>query len=157
MRYAAAVAAYHRSDTTALAVLAASLRRRADSVGGQRPKARVGAGAAGGLLLVRTGATDSGLVVLRQAAELDETLPILGPALLPARELLAGVLLDVGRSADAVAAYESALLRTPGRTSTLRGRAAAAEATGDSAGAARFRLWAERNIRPATARALSGR
>jgi len=66
----------------------------------------------------------------RAAAELEEMTgkhPVTpGPAL-PARELLGDLLLEIGRPAEALAAYEASLREEPGRFNTLYGAARAAE------------------------------
>jgi tetratricopeptide (TPR) repeat protein len=52
-------------------------------------------------------------------------------AVLPARELLGDLLLDLGRAAEALKEYESSLARSPGRFNSLAGAARAAERAGD--------------------------
>jgi hypothetical protein len=64
--------------------------------------------------------------------------PVTPGELLPARELEADLLLEVGQYARARAAYEATLRREPGRARSLFGAARAAELSGD-AGAARAR------------------
>jgi tetratricopeptide (TPR) repeat protein len=57
---------------------------------------------------------------------------------LPARELLADMLLELGRPADALVEYEAALDRSPNRFNSLYGAGRAAELSRDAAGAARY-------------------
>jgi hypothetical protein len=54
-------------------------------------------------------------------------------AILPARELLGDLLIELRRPADALAAYERSLTQAPRRLNTLAGAAHAAELAGDSA------------------------
>jgi hypothetical protein len=60
-----------------------------------------------------------------------------GP-LAPARELLGDLLLELGRPADALAAYRRTLAREPGRFRALHGAWRAATAAGDRAAAAGY-------------------
>ncbi|HEU4452983.1 MAG TPA: tetratricopeptide repeat protein, partial [Longimicrobium sp.] len=76
----------------------------------------------------------------REAAELEETVekhPVTPGPLLPARELEAELLMELGRPADAQRAYEQTLRREPNRARALFGAARAAEAAGDRAAARR--------------------
>jgi len=76
----------------------------------------------------------------RQAAELEETVekhPVTPGPLLPARELEAELLMELGRPADAQRSYEQTLRREPNRARTLFGAARAAERAGDRAAARR--------------------
>ena len=52
---------------------------------------------------------------------------------LPARELEGDLLMELGRPAEALAAYEKTLEREPNRARTLFGAARAAERAGDAA------------------------
>jgi tetratricopeptide (TPR) repeat protein len=80
------------------------------------------------------------LRLAERAAALEETVekhPVTPGPILPARELLGDLLLEVGRSADAFVAYETTLKREPNRARTLFGAARAAELAGDGAAARR--------------------
>jgi Flp pilus assembly protein TadD len=55
----------------------------------------------------------------------------------PAAELYGEILLEAGRPAEAIEAFEQALLRTPKRTPSLAGLGAAAAGAGDAARARR--------------------
>ncbi|MBI3082661.1 MAG: tetratricopeptide repeat protein [Gemmatimonadetes bacterium] len=55
--------------------------------------------------------------------------------MLPAREVLADLLLDAGRYAEARSAYEAVLKKEPGRARSVFGAARAAELAGDGAAA----------------------
>ena len=71
--------------------------------------------------------------LLTQAAELDERVgkhPVTPGAVLPPRELLGDLLLELGRPAEALAAYEAALVGAPNRLNGLLGAMRAAEGAG---------------------------
>jgi Tfp pilus assembly protein PilF len=77
--------------------------------------------------------------LMRAAADLDDATekhPVTPGAVLPAREQLGELLLEIGRPREALAEYEAALKRAPRRLGGLYGAARAAALTGDS-GAAR--------------------
>ncbi len=59
--------------------------------------------------------------------------PVTPGAVLPARELLGDLLLELNRPADAARAYEASLRQAPGRARSLFGLARAAEQAGDLA------------------------
>lgn len=90
--------------------------------------------------LFATGKHDAALTRLRAAAERqdagDKSAISPGP-LAPARELLAEMLLDAGRPADALREFEAVLRREPGRLRSMAGAATAAKAAGDAAVAQR--------------------
>ena len=54
-------------------------------------------------------------------------------SMLPPRELLGDMLLEAGRPAEALVAYDAALREAPNRFNGLYGAARAAQLTGDSA------------------------
>jgi tetratricopeptide (TPR) repeat protein len=75
----------------------------------------------------------------REAAALEDTFekhPVTPGPILPARELEADLLLELGRPADALRAYEATLAKEPNRARSLFGVARAAEQAGDAATAA---------------------
>ena len=82
-----------------------------------------------------------GIAELRAAADAadatDKSAVSPGP-LAPARELLGFMLLDAGRAAEALAAFEANLEKEPNRFRGLYGAGQAAEAAGDRVKAARF-------------------
>ena len=82
---------------------------------------------------------DSAAVELaREGAELEETVekhPVTPGPLLPARELEGDLLMELGRPAEALRAYEATLDREPNRARTIYGAARAAEKSGDTAAA----------------------
>jgi tetratricopeptide (TPR) repeat protein len=74
------------------------------------------------------------LELMRAAAgkeDLSEKSSVSPGRLIPARELLGDMLLEDGRPAEALAAYETSQKRDPKRFRTLWGAARAAEASGD--------------------------
>jgi tetratricopeptide (TPR) repeat protein len=78
--------------------------------------------------LYAEGKKDDALKMLRAAAEKEDADP---PEVgLPAREMLADMLLDMNRNADALAEYQATLKGTPNRFDSLYGAAHAAELSG---------------------------
>ena len=78
--------------------------------------------------------TARALRLAKEAADLEdqtEKHPVTPGEILPARELYADLLLELGRPADAQAAYEATLQREPNRARSLYGAARAAELAGD--------------------------
>jgi len=76
------------------------------------------------------------LRLAREAADLEETVekhPVTPGPLLPARELEADLLLELGKHAEALQSYEKTLQREPRRARALFGAARAAELGGDAA------------------------
>jgi tetratricopeptide (TPR) repeat protein len=98
--------------------------------------------AAAGILARAEGRDAEALDLLRAGADLDEKTgkhPVTPGTILPPRELLGEVLLETGRPADALAAYEAALRDAPDRLNSLAGAAHAADAAGQAARAAELR------------------
>jgi hypothetical protein len=87
------------------------------------------------------GRRDQGLAQMRAAADAedgtDKSAVSPGP-LAPARELLGYMLLQAGRPADALQAFEASITKEPNRFRGLSGAGRAAEAAGDHARAAEF-------------------
>lgn len=86
------------------------------------------------------GQRDSALAVLKQAGEIEQSLPVeFGPpmTLKPPHEAAGELLLEMARFADAEAAFTLALARTPRRTSSLLGLARALKGQGKLDEAAR--------------------
>ena len=87
------------------------------------------------------GRANDGIAELRAAADAedatDKSAISPGP-LAPARELLGYMLLDAGRSSEALAAFEASMKKEPNRFRGLYGAARAAEAAGDGRKAAAF-------------------
>jgi tetratricopeptide (TPR) repeat protein len=131
-------AAAARGEVDALTVLADSLTARRDTywamiVGAQRRAAEA-------WLARAEGDDERALRLAQEAAELEETVekhPVTPGPLLPARELLGDLLLELRRPAEARQAYEATLRREPNRARALFGAARAAELAGDGAAARR--------------------
>ena len=90
-------------------------------------------------LTYENGRHEDALAMMQDAAALEastEKHPVTPGEVLPARELLGDMLLDMGRYAEARAAYEQALERSPNRFNGLYGAGRAAELSGDVQGAA---------------------
>jgi len=103
-------------------------------------------GQAAAALAEAQGKRDEAVQLLRAAADLEDASdksPVTPGQVLPAREMLADLLLDGGDAAGALAAYDGVLALAPGRYRSLAGAARAAEAAGD---AARARAYAARLV-----------
>jgi hypothetical protein len=84
------------------------------------------------------GDAEGALATARAAVELEASVekhPVTPGPLLPARELLGDLLMELDRPTEAHAAYEATLLREPRRARALFGAARAAQAAGDEAAA----------------------
>jgi hypothetical protein len=87
------------------------------------------------------GKDDAALALLRQAADREDATekhPVTPGAIQPAREMLAELLLDLGRPAEALAEFEASQRTDPNRLHGLAGAARAAERAGDGQKARRF-------------------
>jgi len=79
------------------------------------------------------GRIEEAVAEAQAAAELEEAVgkhPVTPGAVLPARELLGDLLLDVNRPQDALTAYEASLKQSPNRFNSLAGAASAAVRAG---------------------------
>ena len=88
--------------------------------------------AAGGWLARAEGDSEKALAHLRQAADLQDRVgkhPVTPGELLPARELLADYLLELGKPREAIQEYRASLETAPNRAASLRGIAAATKAS----------------------------
>src|SRR5690606_18142396 len=86
--------------------------------------------AAVGLLARAQGNDDEAIAKLTEAAELDARVgkhPVTPATILPPRELLGEVLLELGRAREALDAFEAVLVEAPNRLRALAGAARAAE------------------------------
>lgn len=91
--------------------------------------------AASGFVARAKGNPNEALTLLRSAAELEGSMdkhPVTPAAVVPARELLGDLLLDLNRPADALKEYEATLVTEPNRFRSLYGAARAAERAGDA-------------------------
>jgi tetratricopeptide (TPR) repeat protein len=96
---------------------------------------------AAGWLAQAEGQPEQALDLMRSAADLDDSTekhPVTPGAVLPAREQLGELLLEIGRPADAQVEFEAALVRAPNRFVALYGAARAAELSGDVDKARRY-------------------
>jgi tetratricopeptide (TPR) repeat protein len=85
-------------------------------------------------LALAEGREEEALALMRSAADLEDSgdkPPTTPGSVVPARELLGEMLLEVGRPADALAEFEGALEATPNRFRSLYGAARAADLAGD--------------------------
>src|SRR4029453_18911994 len=83
----------------------------------------------------KAGQVDAGIAGLRQAADREDATEkhVVTPGMmLPAREILATVLLERGDSAGALRDFEAVLRKEPNRLRALAGVAVAAERRGDA-------------------------
>jgi tetratricopeptide (TPR) repeat protein len=90
--------------------------------------------AASGWLAQAEGSKEEALRLLRAAADLEDSTskhPVTPGALLPAREQLADLLMELGDGSAALAEYESAMRMQPARYNALLGAALAAERVGN--------------------------
>ncbi len=95
---------------------------------------------AAGWLAAAEGRDGEALALLRSAADLDDATekhPVTPGAILPAREQLGELLLELGRPAEARREFEATLKRAPGRRAALLGAAKAARSSGGAAAAGR--------------------
>ena len=79
------------------------------------------------------GSKQEGLTVMRRAAAMEastEKHPVTPGEVLPAHELLADMLFDMGRYEEALANYQAALVRSPNRLNSLYGAGRSAELAG---------------------------
>jgi hypothetical protein len=98
-------------------------------------------GAAAAWLAYAEGKRDEALKLMRAAADLEDTTekhPVTPGPVVPARELLAELLLEMKRPADALKEFEADLVVSPNRFNALYGAAKAAELSGDREKAATF-------------------
>ncbi len=87
------------------------------------------------------GHPDQSLIIMRSAAALDDATdkhPVTPGAILPAREQLAELLLEIDRPAEALKEFENALQRAPQRLTALSGAARAAKLAGNKKQATRY-------------------
>jgi tetratricopeptide (TPR) repeat protein len=87
------------------------------------------------------GRKEDAVQLMRAAADLDdasEKHPVTPGAILPAREQLGELLIEVGRPREALIEYEASLKRAPRRLAGLYGAARSAKLAGDSAVAGRY-------------------
>jgi hypothetical protein len=106
------------------------------------------------LLEIREGKREAGIARLRKAAGEESAMALeFGPPAIekPTWELLGDELQALGRNAEAETAYQAALARAPGRTSSLAGRLRAEQALGKTDAAELTKAQLQRYLRPAAA------
>ena len=82
----------------------------------------------------KNGNKSKGIQLMQQAAAMEDSTekhPVTPGEILPARELLADMLLAMNEPAQALATYEQAMKRAPNRLNSLYGAAKAAELSGN--------------------------
>jgi tetratricopeptide (TPR) repeat protein len=87
------------------------------------------------------GKHEDALRLMRAAADLDDATeknPVTPGAILPGREQLGELLLDLGRPGEALQEYEASLQRAPRRLAGLYGAAQSAKLAGDTEKASRY-------------------
>jgi hypothetical protein len=97
--------------------------------------------AAAGWLARAEGKNDEAVALLRSAADLEDSTekhPVTPAPVLPAREMLGDLLLELGQARPALVEYEASLRREANRFNGLLGAARAAEQAGDAATAKRY-------------------
>jgi tetratricopeptide (TPR) repeat protein len=85
--------------------------------------------------------TDEAIALMRRETELEATTDkeaVTPGEVLPAGDLLGDMLLEAGRHADALAAFEAVLAASPNRLNTLYGAGLAAERDGNTAKAKQY-------------------
>ena len=112
--------------------------------------------AASAILAQAEGHHDEAVRELRAAADLEDSMekhPVTPGSIVPLRELLGDLLLEVGQPAAALAEYQRSLVSAPNRYRSLYGAAKAADAAGDRATAKEyFQQLAQLGSRADTAR-----
>ena len=112
-------------------------------------------GAAAAWLALAEGKNEEAVALARTAADLDDKTgkhAVTPGAVLPPRELLGDMLLELGRPAEALAAYEKTLKSAPNRFNSLSGAARAAELSGDRSKARAFYAQLTANCVPGASR-----
>ena len=150
----AASGAMPRGDSASVAAAVAGFRLRADTIASHHGHMPPGVRAFERILTAMDarirGRNEEAVAALTEAAALEEERSQVGPPIDPtARELLADLLLELGRFQEAAAAYDTALQRTPLRSPVLLGRARAAAKSGDQEGAAHWYGLLARNWKAA--------
>lgn len=138
--FAIGLAAARTSQPQVAELALAELRRRAGGGrdGGRKLDVAVMEKELAAVLALVSGGKDEAVALAREAAALEERLPLpLGPPrpVKPSYELLGELLLEAGRPAEARVEFERSLRRWRNRSASLLGLARAARAAGDTAAA----------------------
>ena len=126
-------------EIDAMQRLRAAMEKSGDSYWASRTQEQILAVSA--WIALSEGAIDKATALMRQAADAEDASikhVAMENRLYPMRELLAELLLQAKRPKEAFAEFEMALKQQPNRFRGLYGAAAAAEAAGDSANAAKY-------------------
>jgi tetratricopeptide (TPR) repeat protein len=94
-----------------------------------------------GWIAEKNGKAADSIAIMRSAAELEESMDknaVTPGAVIPAREMLAELLLKENHPQDSLAEYEAVLTIAPNRFNALFGAASAADAAGDAGAASRY-------------------
>ena len=94
-----------------------------------------------GWLAFAEGRKDDAATIMRAGADLDDATekhPVTPGSILPAREQLGELLVELGRPAEGLREYEASLQRAPRRLAGVYGAARAARLAGDSTKARRY-------------------
>ncbi len=145
-QFARALGAARAGDTSAARSALAALAAIDDGLAARKVPIWSGAVhaqrlAASAWLALAEGDTAAATRVAAEAADLEEATPkhpVTPGAILPARELQGDMLLALHRPAEALGAYEAALVRAPKRARGVAGAIVAARAAGDAAAEARW-------------------
>jgi tetratricopeptide (TPR) repeat protein len=103
--------------------------------------------AASAWLAFAEGRKEEALTLMRSAVELDEKTekhPVTPGVVLPAREQLGDLLVELGRPSEAVPEYAASLKVAPNRLFAILGAASASQLAGDAAGAKAYYALARR-------------
>ena len=122
-----------RADEAALGELVTGLREAGDDYWATVVEAQ--RLAVGAWIARAEGRDAEALDLARRAADLEDTVEkhaVTPGPILPARELLGDLLMELGRPGEALRAYEATLEREPRRARALHGAARAAEAAGET-------------------------
>lgn len=127
-----------RADVEKLKEVVAAREKRAKEEGYEvSPEKPSDLGEAEAWLLFSEGKTNEALSEMRAAADRQDKKGVDSLAI-PAREMLADMLLELKRPAEALAEYKTALKNSPNRFDSLYGAAQSARAAGDSSSAREF-------------------
>jgi tetratricopeptide (TPR) repeat protein len=146
IHFARAVGAARTGDTAAARQAIAKLEAIRDGLKGQKgfdwaTQVEVQRRAASAWLARAEKQNDSAVVLMRSAADLEDSTdkhPVTPGSVLPAREQLADLLLELGKPDAALVEYEASLRSAPARFNSFSGAALAAERSGDATKAKDF-------------------
>jgi tetratricopeptide (TPR) repeat protein len=146
LEFAHAVGAARSGDVTAARAAVTKLEALRASLDGQKgfdwaTQVEIQRRAAAGWLARAEKKDDEAVKLMRSAADLEDQTdkhPVTPGAILPAREQLADLLLELGKPAEALAEYETSLKSAPARLNSFVGAAQAASRAGQKEKAKAF-------------------